>query len=191
MKAASRPVARRYSRALLDVTQTTPPKKAEAVPSSEAFAVELRATVELFRSAPDLERAVQDPLIPLPRKKALVEAVFKKANASPLLVRLLTLLVEQGRFDLLPAIEESYRHAWNAVRGVVEAEAVSATELSDPQQEALTKALRQVSGQEVNLRTRRDAKVIGGVLVKMAGKSYDGTVRGRLRAMKTRLAHGV
>ena len=73
---------------------------------------------------------------------------------------------------------------------MVEAEAVTAVELHDAQRTALTEALRGVSGLSVDLRTRLDPKVLGGVLVKMAGKSYDGTVRGRLRAMKSRIAYG-
>jgi F-type H+-transporting ATPase subunit delta len=154
------------------------------------MAEELRASVELLGQVPELTRALQDPLLPAPRKKALVEAVFSKAKGSPLLLRLMDMLREQGRMDLLPAIEESYRHAWNAGRGVVEAEAVTATELSGAQKDALTKALARVSAQAVDLRTKLDTRVIGGVLVRMGGKSYDGTVRGRLRAMKSRLVYG-
>jgi F-type H+-transporting ATPase subunit delta len=73
---------------------------------------------------------------------------------------------------------------------VVEAEAVSAAELLAEQRSALALALGRVSGKEVDLRTRKDPALIGGVLVRMAGKSYDGTVRGRLRALKARLVHG-
>jgi F-type H+-transporting ATPase subunit delta len=73
---------------------------------------------------------------------------------------------------------------------VVEAEAVTAVALADDQKGAITKALAGISGLGVDLETRLDAKVLGGVLVKMAGKSYDGTVRGRLKAMKSRLVHG-
>jgi F-type H+-transporting ATPase subunit delta len=190
VKAASRPVARRYARALLELTQVAPQGKGEAAPSADRIAAELKETVDLLAKAPDLGRALRDPLLPAPRKKALIEAVFAQAKASPLLQRLLTLLVDQGRFELLPAVEESFRHLWNASRGVVEAEAVSASELGVAQRDAITKALAQVSGQAVDLRVTEDAALVGGVLVRMAGKSYDGTVRGRLRALKSRLAHG-
>mgnify|MGYP006782108445 CR=1 FL=1 len=52
------------------------------------------------------------------------------------------------------------------------------------------KALARLSGKDVELRSELDPKVIGGVLVRAAGKSYDGTVRGRLRALRSRLVHG-
>jgi len=190
VKAGSRPVARRYSRALLSVVTQAPTGKGEVMPTPAALAAELRACLDLLEKTPTLQAALTDPLLPTPRKRALVEAVFTKAQASPLLVRLLALLVDAGRTELLPGIEEAFRHAWNAQRGVVEAEAVTATDLDEGQRADITKALAGVSRQEVDLRTSLDPRVIGGVLVKMAGKNYDGTVRGRLRALRALLVHG-
>ena len=98
--------------------------------------------------------------------------------------------MQNTRLDLLPEIEAAFRAAWNAERGVVEAEAVTAVALADAQKDAIAKVLGGISGLGVDLKTRLDPKVLGGVLVKMAGKSYDGTVRGRLKAMKSRLVYG-
>jgi len=190
MNAAARPVARRYSRALLAAANEPARGKGEAAPSPEALANELRQSAALVEGAPELKHALFDPLLPAARKRDLVAAVWGKAGASPLLLRLLALLVQNGRLDLLGEIEAAFRAAWNAERGVVEAEAVTAVALAEDQKDALTKALAGISGLGVDLETRLDARVLGGVLVKMAGKSYDGTVRGRLKAMKSRLVHG-
>ena len=187
MKAASRSVARRYSRALFDAAKEPSPGKGT---TAEALAVELRESAELLEKTPALKQALFDPLLPAARKRGLVEAVWGGAGASPLLLRLLSLLVQNARLDLLPEIEAAFRAAWNAERGVVEAEAVTAVALADAQKEALAKALSGIAGLGVDLETRLDPKILGGVLVKMAGKSYDGTVRGRLKAMKSRLVYG-
>lgn len=191
MKAASRPAARRYSRALLDVAKQPAAGKGEAAPSAEDLARELRTSAELLEKHEALRLSLFDPRLGATRKRQLVEAVWKKAGASPLLLRLLGLLLDNGRLDLLPEIERAFRAAWNTERGVVEAEAVTAVELDDAQRAALTRALRGVSGLGVDLQTRLDPKVLGGVLVRMAGKSYDGTVRGRLKAMRGRLVYGI
>ena len=190
MKAAARSVARRYSRALLEAVSEPPREKDSRAPSPEALANELRESALLLERAPELKQALFDPLLPAARKRALVEAVWAKAGASPLLLRLLSLLVQNTRLDLLPEIEAAFRSAWNAERGVVEAEAVTAVALADAQKDAIAKVLGGISGLGVDLKTRLDPKVLGGVLVKMAGKSYDGTVRGRLKAMKSRLVYG-
>ena len=190
MKAAPRSVARRYSRALLEALKEPPREKDSRSPSAETLANELRESAALLDRAPELKQALFDPLLKAARKRALVEAVWVKAGASPLLLRLLGLLVENARLDLLPQIEAAFRAAWNAERGVVEAEAVTAVALADSQKDAIAKVLGGISGLGVDLKTRLDPTVLGGVLVKMAGKSYDGTVRGRLKAMKSRLVYG-
>jgi F0F1-type ATP synthase delta subunit len=40
----------------------------------------------------------------------------------------------------------------------------------------------------VDLRTSVDPALLGGVLVRMGGRTYDGTVRARLRELRERLA---
>ena len=192
MKIASRAAARRYSRALIELTLRKPasaPGPGPAV-SAEGLADELRASVLLLEASPELARALADPRVPVARRRSLVEAVWTKAGASPLLLRLLDLLAQQAGLGLLPGIEEAYRTAWNSQRGVVAAEAVAAVEIDEKSEAALRRALGKVSGLEVDLRITRDPGVLGGVLVRMGGKSYDGTVRGRLKALRGRLAHG-
>ena len=190
MKAASRAVARRYSRALLEAAREPARGMDTRAPSAEALAKELRESAALLEKTPELKQALFDPLLPAARKRGLVEAVWATAGGSPLLLRLLGLLVHNARLDLLPEIEAAFRAGWNAERGVVEAEAVTAVALADAERQAIAKALSGISGLGVDLETRLDPKVLGGVLVKMAGKSYDGTVRGRLQAMKSRLVYG-
>ena len=191
MKLASRSVARRYSRALEGAAKEALEAKTQGALSPSALAQELRDSADLLEKSPALKQALFDPLMPAIRKRALLDAVWGKAGASPLLLRLLGLLVQNARLELLPEIESAFREAWNAERGVVEAEAVTAEALEGPQKDAIAKALSRISGKDVDLETRLDPKVLGGVLVKMAGKSYDGTVRGRLKALKIRLVHGI
>jgi F-type H+-transporting ATPase subunit delta len=70
---------------------------------------------------------------------------------------------------------------------VTAAEAVSAVELPPPQTTALASALGKVAGGEVELRSRVDPQVLGGLVVRMGGKTYDGSVRGRLAALRETL----
>jgi F0F1-type ATP synthase delta subunit len=42
----------------------------------------------------------------------------------------------------------------------------------------------------VELARRVDADVLGGILVRMGGRTYDGTVRSQLKALRESLAHG-
>ena len=86
MKAASRPVARRYSRALLEVAKQPAAGKGQAAPSAEGLAEELRVSAELLEKHDALRQALAGPLLGAVRKRQLVEAVWRKAGASPLLL---------------------------------------------------------------------------------------------------------
>lgn len=172
--------ARRYARALLDVAN----QKGEA----EALRGELGQMVAVIGAHPDLKALLANPAVSTERKRKLVAAVAERAHASDLLTRLLAIMSERDRLELLPMVATAYVKMWNAHRGVVAAEAVSATPLDETQTRAVAKALAAATGREVDLQGRVDPRLLGGMLVKMEGRTYDGSVRARLIALRRTLA---
>lgn len=172
--------ARRYARALLDV--------ALAKGEGEALRAEIVAMVAVLAAHEDLAGLLANPAVSAERKKKLVSAVASHAKASDLLTRLLILMGERDRLDLLPMVAAAYAKMWNAHRGVVAAEAVSATPLDATQTRAVARALGTATGREVDLSARVDPRLLGGMLVKMEGRTYDGSVRARLLALRRTLA---
>jgi F-type H+-transporting ATPase subunit delta len=188
VKAGSRTAARRYAHALLEVVSRA--AGASGSDAAAALAAELHDSAALLQRDPALRLAVSDPLASTAIKKKIVEAVWSRAGASPLLLRFLSVLVDRDRMSQLPEIEAAFHEAWNEARGVVLAEVVTAGPLESVQRQSLADALARISGLGVELRERVEPAVRGGVLVQMAGKSYDGTIRGRLQALKSRLVYG-
>jgi ATP synthase F1 delta subunit len=172
--------ARRYARALLEVAY----QSADGDPA--ALRRQLAEAAGLLEDRPELEGALSSPAVPLDAKRNVVRAVWK--DASPLLRRLLEMLVERGRLGVLDAIASTYGQLWNAARGVLPAEATSAEPLSEEQRAAVQRALGRATGRDVELTTAVDPELMGGLLVRVGGQVYDGTVRGRLRALRERLA---
>jgi F-type H+-transporting ATPase subunit delta len=187
VRAASRPLARRYARALLDVALSG--AKTHGT-SPESLRRELQEAVALLAESRELSAVLSHPGVGAEGRKKVAAAVWGKAKASPLLRRLLELLVEHRRIGLLPQIEDAFGELWNARRGVVSAEAVGAVPLGEAETRALGRALEKASGHEVELRSRVDPDVLGGILVRMGGRTYDGTVRSQLKALRESLAHG-
>ena len=70
------------------------------------------------------------------------------------------------------------------------AEAVTALPLAEAQKAALASALCKTVGKTVELHARVDKNVLGGVLVRVGGRTYDGTLRARLEGLRTRLVSG-
>jgi F-type H+-transporting ATPase subunit delta len=183
LTSGSRTAARRYAEALLDVAL-------EKKISPEALRQELRSAVALLRAHKEVAMALSHPALGSEGRKKLVAAIWGQGKTSELFLRLLDLLASRNRLSLLPAVEELFSARWNAQRGVAAAEAVAAIELEESQQKALAAVLRKVAGREVELETRVDPAVLGGVRVSVGGRTYDGTVRAQLQSLRRRLAGG-
>jgi F-type H+-transporting ATPase subunit delta len=56
--------------------------------------------------------------------------------------------------------------------------------------ERLREVLGGISGKQVVLHQETDPGLIGGLLVELAGKVYDGSVRTQLEKMKARIPRG-
>lgn len=172
--------ARRYARALLDVARE------RADPAAVRRALDAAAAAVTEHA--ELHAVLTHPAVGAEKKRAVVAAVFGRGDA--LVLRLLEILVDGNRVALLPAIARAYAALWNAQRGVVAAEVVSAVALDTDQRAELGRAVSRATGREVELAATVDPGVLGGVLLRMEGRIFDGTVRGRLRALKEHLATG-
>ncbi len=177
-------VARRYARALLDVARE------QRGGSLHELQDELLAFGQLLETNDELRHAVLNPALPAEARRRVLAALAGRVGASPLLHRLLELLVSHERLEQLPAIAEAYRDALDAFEGRLRGEAVTAVPLGEPQRTALAQALRGAVSRTVELRNQVDPQVLGGVLVRLGGRTFDGTVRTRLSALRERLATG-
>ncbi len=58
------------------------------------------------------------------------------------------------------------------------------------QRQALETTLRGMTGREVELQAEVDPQIMGGLVLEMEGRVYDGSVRARLGALREHLARG-
>lgn len=171
--------ARRYARALLEV--------ARQQESGEATSQALRAAADLLSGNPALAAVLAHPALDLEKKRAVVREVFGGDAGETLVGRLVDLLIGRGRLEILPAVADAFTEQWNAARGVVTAQAITASPLTKGQQDRLASALSAAAGATVELQAAVDPRLLGGVRVTMAGRIYDGTVRGRLQGLRRHL----
>ena len=185
MRGVSRSQARQYARALLTVAQEQGGDQALRLRD------ELRQLSALTGTHPGLRAALDARGVTLADRGRALAAIAEVAGASPLVPRLLGLLARKDHLSLLPALADTYAQLVNAARGIVPVEATGAVDLSAEQERALVEALRAATGSEVELATKVEPGVLGGLRVKMGGRTYDGTVSAQLQALRRRLASGI
>jgi len=176
----SRTAAARYARALFDVALT---EKAE-LSNIEA---ELVAINKLFADHPPLAKVLLNPAVPVPRKRAAMVELTRAGGVSPITSKLLVMLAERDRLILLSDLAAAFRDRVADHQKVVRAEVSSASPLAEGQVDAIKRSLSKASGRSVILTTKIDPAIIGGLVAKVGGTVYDGSIVTQLQKLKQRL----
>jgi F-type H+-transporting ATPase subunit delta len=137
----------------------------------------------------EVVRRLEDPNIPIDARLGAFRALLGK-EMLPQVGNLLGLVLRRRRVEVLPAIAREFRRIYNRKQGIVEATATSAAKLDDRELAALRQRLEQMTGGRVELEIRVDPDLLGGVQVRLGDLLIDGSVRGRLERLRSRLAAG-
>lgn len=172
-------LSRRYSKAFFELAQE---QKQE-----EAIGQEIEQFLATYTNSP-LPTVLNNPAFGLESRKKILVEVTKSLQLSLVSVDFLSILLERDRLTYLSAIVSCYRRMLNAAKGRVEAKVVGASPLDGAMLERLRATLHVISGKEVVLHEETEPALLGGVLVELEGKIYDGTVRMQLEKMKQRIA---
>jgi F-type H+-transporting ATPase subunit delta len=177
----NRTAATRYARALLDVAVK---EKADL----DQVERELTSIVDLFTQHKTLSQVLLNPVVPVPRKRAAMDAITSRAKLLPMVTKLLGLLAERDRLVLLPDLLAAYRDRLLDYRNVVRAEVTTTTTLPAERVKAIEASLARASGRTVSLSTKVDPAIIGGVVTRIGSTVYDGSVTRQLQRMKEKLS---
>ena len=177
---STRASAARYAKALFDVAQTeSTPEQAET---------DVVAFADVVRAHADLRQALATPAVPAARKKAVVGQILDRLQLSGPVRKLLLLLAERDRLELLPELVEVYHERVMEHLKIVQAEVTTAAPLSPDQAAQLQQRLGAVVGRTVTLTTKVDPALIGGMVTRIGGTVYDGSVATQLEGLRQRLA---
>ncbi len=179
---ASRASARRYARALFDVTTKS------GDPS--AALTELKGFATLVDSHADLRKALLSVGLPMTVKMGVVRDLLALQPVSPIIARLLLLIVEHDDVDELDEVAADFERRVMDFHHVVRAEVTTATPLDAGRAEALRAALSTVTGRDVRMDTRTDPSILGGIVAKVGSRVFDGSVTRHLERLRTRLRAG-
>ena len=180
----NRTAATRYARALLDVAI-----KEQA--DLSRIDTDLSGFADLLTAHPALGKVLLNPAVPVQGKRAAVEALVARLNPIGIVGKLVVMLAERDRLVLLPDLLSAYRQRVMDLQGVVKAEVTTATELSSERTDAIRSSLARATGRTVTLTSRVDPAIVGGLVARVGGTVYDGSVTSQLKRLKQRLEESV
>jgi F-type H+-transporting ATPase subunit delta len=150
----------------------------------KAVSVELGEFAGLLESHDLLRATMLQPFVPAARKTEVLEDILARQGYQDKTRRLILLLAEHGRLDILGDIVRVLPALWNERQGVVTFEVRSVVPLKEGQRVRLEETLRSLERRPVSCAYALDPSIVGGLLVRKGNMIYDVSLKGQLERLK-------
>jgi len=173
-------VASRYAKSLVTLAQ------------DQGVLEEVRENILLFRDVcrenRDFVLMLKNPVISNDKKFGVIQALFE-GKIHPFTLAFFKIVIQKNREMLLPAIAEELRQQYNALHGISIAEVFTVFPLDESFREKFKNLVRYYTGtKEVLLEEEVDGDLIGGYLLKVAGKQVDESLKGKLKELSLKFS---
>jgi F-type H+-transporting ATPase subunit delta len=174
-------IARNYAEALFAA--------GEAKRDAERFGAFMDAVAGAVAADERIAIALESPRVSKRAKAELLERALDEL-APKEFVRFLQAVVKRGRQGLLGEIAVEYQKLLDVTLNRVHAGVTLASEPDARLEKQIVERLARALGKEVRPHYRVDAGILGGVVVRVGDRIYDGSLRRRLAILKRRMLTG-
>ncbi len=172
------PLGRVYAEALFSIARDR-----EVV---DEVGAEIAALLELSRAHPEIGAFLETPVVePAAKVKALSAAL--EGRVSKLVADFACLIVEKRRFGAFAQVVDAYGSMADEHAGRMRASVKSAAPLAAALREEIASLLGSRLGRRVELDAEVDGALVGGAVVTVDDRVYDGSLRTRLARFRTQL----
>lgn len=170
-------IARNYAEALFELGAKSG--------KSAAYAELIDAVAGGLAAAPSVQAVLMSPRITKAAKARLFAAALPDAPQE--FVRFLQAVVKRGRQALLTEIASEYLVLLDTSLNRVRASVTVATRADAALQQTIAERLTAVVGKQVIPHFHEDPSILGGVVVKVGDRVFDGSVRRRIATLRRSL----
>ncbi|HBB33203.1 MAG TPA: F0F1 ATP synthase subunit delta [Cyanobacteria bacterium UBA8803] len=169
-----------YAEALMSVAQSNN--------LTQQFGEDVESLLNLLAESPELQQFLGSPVVKAEDKEAVLQRIAGD-QMHPYMVNFLKILVQRRRILFLEVICKQYQALLRKLNQTVLAEVTSAVALNEGQQQAIREKVIGITGaRNVELDTKIDPDLIGGVIIKVGSQVIDSSLRGQLRRIALRLS---
>lgn len=134
----------------------------------------------------ELAEVFQNPIVKPSGKKAFVSALLKD-KISKDTIDFLNLVIENGREMFTQDILRNVLDIYRKTQGITAVTLTSAVPLSKAQEKEVVDLVTKQQDTKVELQTKVDPSLMGGIILRVEDKQYDASVRSRLKQIKKEL----
>lgn len=141
-----------------------------------------------FDDSRELREFLLNPALPQPDKLKVLDAIGARIGLEKSVRNFIAVLMDHDRLHFLLEIVAEYSQLADEANGISEVEIVSAKPLTDDERNLLQGKAGELAGGNVRVQWSEDAALLGGAVIRLGSRVYDGSVRAQLQQMKQHLA---
>ncbi len=171
--------AKRYAKALFELAENQ--NKLDLVYS------DLKMIYQTIESSDELKTLLTNPILTKNKKVQIVQKIFN-GKMDDLTAKLIHLLGEKDRLDLLPSIYKSFDSLYNQKKGIVHAIITTPVEMNKQLEKEIYKKIQSLTGsKKIQLKKNIDPSLLGGFVLQIDDLKYDASILGKLAKIKSKL----
>jgi F-type H+-transporting ATPase subunit delta len=178
VKRSSR-VAKRYARALLGLSNDQA--------QLEVWGAELHRLAHVIEM-PEIDAAFASPEVSITAKIQALATITEKLELSFPVRSFTAVVARHGRIPDLPGMAETYGSMLDALMGRARATLIFSDQPADADIKRILDKLEQIARKQIIPTIKIDQALLGGLVVELEGKTYDGSLTSRLAEAQRRLA---
>jgi len=169
----------RYAKAILETAQGT----ANAVQVADDMAL-IASTIN---NNAELADFINSPTVKADAKESALKEIF--AGTQTITQGLFHLLLENKRFNILPAIAAQYKVQFDIANGEEVATVTTAIPMDAELEAQVLAKVKEFSDKKVTLKNVVDPAIIGGFIIRIGDKQYNASIANRLVTLKRELSN--
>jgi F-type H+-transporting ATPase subunit delta len=170
-------IARNYAEALFDL--------GEQAGQTDQYARLLDAVADVVETSPEVQTTLNSPQVPKAEKSRILGAALRGAPRP--FVLFLQAVVKRGRQALLSEIARQYEALLDIKHNRLRAGVTLARKADEGLREQIRQGLSRQLGKEVVAGFSVDPEILGGAIVRIGTRHYDGSLRRKLTKLRRQL----
>lgn len=150
--------------------------------------LDMRSLQAVTQQSRDLVSMLKSPIIKPEKKSAVLTAVFS-TSFNKLTQAFINTVVQKRREIFLPLIAQEFNKQYNLRNGISSATVTSATVLTEGMQASVKEFIEKETNTRVDLTTKVDTDIIGGLVIRIEDNLYDSSIANKLNRLKKELIH--
>lgn len=172
-------IARRYAKAIFSLAQEEGTLEATGGHLDQLAAI---------MSEPELAAMLANPLLSAGARKSVARTLAEQLALPTTTRNFIALLADHQRLDHMVGIADQYRRLVDLALGRVRVHIRSALALTADQEQRVIATFAQMTGKTVVPTVQVDPDLLGGLIVEVEGKVYDGSLRTQLARLAGSIA---